>query len=738
MDLSDFLVCLPVFKHLDKPTLQALSAELGKKTLPAGAVLFNQGEPGDALYLIESGRMRIQADIEGAGETVINELGAGDCVGEMALLTGQPRNATVTAIEESQVLCLTQSAFDRLSQKYPALLSGMVSQLLPRFQQVQANLALSRLFGKLDDDLLRKLLEKMGWRHLKSGQTLFRQGEPGEEMYIVVQGRLRVVMESDEGPRTMRELAAGECVGEFALLAEPGTPESLRTATIYATRMTDLLVITRQVFEDLLCQYPQVLLNLTRRIVRRVTGSERSVSNAESSFVITLLPTQPGQRLEAFAGQLAEALTGLGPTLLLDSSRFEQLYGKAGAAATPLDHPLSLVINGWLDEREREHACTIYDPSPALDGSGRLTNWAQRCMEDADLLLLVGEAGADPLPGVLEAGLLQIESRARLELALLHPVDCPIPSGTTAWLAPRQAGAFPVQAHHHVRMGNPADFRRLARRITGKPVGLTLAGGGARGWAHLGVMKALEEAGLEVDWIAGASMGAIVAACFALDWSCERLQELAGQFSNPKKLLDYTFPYVSITSTRYITQMLQDLYGDVSIEDTWRPFFCISCNLTNNTERVHTRGFLWKAVRASMAFPGIFAPIYDEGSVLIDGGAINNLPVDRMRAMCPTGTVIGVDLVTSSSVSGEYDFGPSLSGWQALLGRQVKAPNLLNIVGGLVENANRYHLNEVWRCADLLIKVPVQEFGLLEFDKHARIMQAGYLAASQQIKEFQS
>jgi predicted acylesterase/phospholipase RssA len=139
-----------------------------------------------------------------------------------------------------------------------------------------------------------------------------------------------------------------------------------------------------------------------------------------------------------------------------------------------------------------------------------------------------------------------------------------------------------------------------------------------------------------------------------------------------------------------------------------------------------------------MAFPGIFAPIYDEGSVLIDGGAINNLPVDRMRAMCPTGTVIGVDLVTSSSVSGEYDFGPSLSGWQALLGRQVKAPNLLNIVGGLVENANRYHLNEVWRCADLLIKVPVQEFGLLEFDKHARIMQAGYLAAGKQIKEFQS
>jgi predicted acylesterase/phospholipase RssA len=317
-----------------------------------------------------------------------------------------------------------------------------------------------------------------------------------------------------------------------------------------------------------------------------------------------------------------------------------------------------------------------------------------------------------------------------------------VPQGTAGWLKPLRSGNFPVQAYHHVRLGNRGDYRRLARRIAGRPVGLTLAGGGARGWAHVGVLRALEEAGLEFDWVAGASMGAIVASGIALDWSSERLSELASRFSDPKKLLDYTLPYASITSTRHITRMFQEVYGNCDIEDTWHPFFCVSTNLNVGEERLHTSGPLWKAVRASMAFPGIFAPILEDGNVLIDGGASNNLPVDRMREMCPGGTVIGVDLLQSSPVQGEFEFDSSLSGWQVLLARifpsrrKIKAPNLLNIVAGLVYSASRARLNETWRCADLLIKVPTENFGLLEFDKYTRIIEVGYRAAQEQLLGF--
>jgi predicted acylesterase/phospholipase RssA len=242
--------------------------------------------------------------------------------------------------------------------------------------------------------------------------------------------------------------------------------------------------------------------------------------------------------------------------------------------------------------------------------------------------------------------------------------------------------------------------------------------------------------------VGGASMGAIIAAAYALDLPVERLTELAVKFSDPKKLLDYTFPYASITSTRRITALLQEFCSGANIEDTWRPYFCVSANLTRGEEQVHSSGMLWKSVRASMAFPAVFAPVLEDGCVLIDGGAANNLPVDRMREMCPTGTVIGVDLLTSSPTSGSYDFGPSLSGWQALLGRlspfahPVKAPNLLDIIAGVVYSNNRYRLNEVWRCADLLIRVPVESYGLLEFDKYAQIIDLGYVTAKESIKDF--
>ncbi len=737
---TNIITHLPIFSDLTPAAVQALSSYLEEKRLAAGDVLFRPGDAGDALYIVVSGMLTVYSPQPCGADAPIKSSGPGDCVGEMALLDGQPRRVTVAAAEDTVLLRLAKADFDRLAENDPSLVAGLTSKLLPRFQEAQADLVLARVFGDLDSAALHDLQEKLEWRHLDCGQVLCQQGDSGDEMYIVVQGRLRFSVAKADGVHDVGEIGAGESVGEFALLAEPGAPESLRSATVYATRLTDVIVISRPVFESLLCQYPQALLKLTRRIIHRELLISQSALPEVSAQVITVIPARPGLPLGEFVTQLADTLNSLGATFLFTASRFEQLYGKPGASQTPLDHPTSLVINTWLDERERQHRYVIYEALPILDAAGQLTPWAQRCVEDADIILLVGEGAADPALTAVEAALPAARTRARLELALLYPAGCQVPIGAAGWLALRCSGNFPIKVHHQVRLGNPADFRRLARRVSGRPVGLTLGGGGARGWAHIGVIQAMEEANLEIDWVGGASMGAIIAAGCALDWPPERLRQLAANFSNPKKLLDYTFPYASITATRRITAMLQELCGDAHIEDTWRPYFCVSSNLTRGEEQLHTRGLLWKAMRASMAFPGIFAPILDEGCVLIDGGAANNVPVDRMRELCPTGTVIGVDLVTGSPTSGPYDFGPSLSGWQALaarlipFGRKVKAPTLLDIVAGLVYSNNRYRLNETWRSADLLIQVPVEAYGLLEFDKYRQIIELGYNAAKEQLK----
>jgi predicted acylesterase/phospholipase RssA len=473
---------------------------------------------------------------------------------------------------------------------------------------------------------------------------------------------------------------------------------------------------------------------------------DQSVLLGLKAQAICVLPTQSGLTVDSpasrFARQLAESLNTKGCASFIDPQRFEEGYGKQGIAQTPIDHPASLLLNAWLNEYECKQKYVVYDTTPYVVEDGRLSPWAQRCVENADIILLVSEEGESSIPGEVETCLLSSETRARIELVLLHPDDCRVPSGTAAWLAADRKGIKPFQAHHHVRSGNSRDINRLARRIIGKPVGLTLGGGGARGWAHIGVLRAMEYAHIEIDWVGGASMGSIIAAAYALDMTSSQLGELAARFSNPKKLLDFTFPFASLTATRRITEIFQDVCAGADIEDTWRPFYCVSANLTKGEENTYLTGELWRAIRTSMAFPAVFAPMLEDGCVMIDGGAANNVPVDRMRELCPTGTVIGVNLVTSSPVNQSYQFGPYLSGWQALISRytpfakQIKAPNVFDIMAGLVYSNNCYRLNETKDCANLIINVPVEAYGLLDFDKYSEIIDLGYIAAQEQLKDF--
>jgi predicted acylesterase/phospholipase RssA/CRP-like cAMP-binding protein len=740
MDYLDFITSLPFFSKLHRETIQALASSLEEKNLSSGEVLVNQGDSGQTFYLVASGKLTATSRCAKCGDTSTKDLGPGDYLGEMTLLRGQNYGAIVAAAEDSSILCLHKASFEQLLEIHPELIQAWADELLAHFRQAQSSLALTRVFGELDENILASLQQKLEWHHLDSGDVLFRQGEPGNEMYVVIQGRVRFAVEDGSGAsRDLGEIGAGECVGEFSLLTESGAPESLRSATVYATRQTDLISISRETFEELLEQQPRIVLKLTRRIIHRELHVAQSPVPEMSARVIAVVPLHPHLAMNDFSRELAAALEQQGSTFLLDAASFDDLYGKTGSSQTPLDHPESLLINTWLDEREQEHQFAIYNTQPVLNTSGQLGPWAQRCVEDADLILLVGDSQAYPVINAVDAALSGVKTRARVELVLLHADTERVPSGTASWLGPRSHGNLRVSAHHHIRQRNSSDFHRLGRRISGRTVGLTLGGGGARGWAHIGALRAIEEADLEIDWVGGASMGAIIAAGCALDWTSSQLQGLAERFSDPKKLLDYTLPYASITATRHITNLLQELYGNATIEDTWRPYFCISANLTRGQEQTHTSGPLWKAVRASMAFPGVFAPVFDDGCVLIDGGAANNLPIDRMREFCPTGTVIGVDLLTSSPTSGFYDFGPSLSGWDVLAGRfnpfakKVIAPNLVDIIGGVVYSNDRYRLNEIRGSANLLIEIPVEQYGLLEFDKYLEIIEAGYVAARQQI-----
>jgi NTE family protein len=256
-----------------------------------------------------------------------------------------------------------------------------------------------------------------------------------------------------------------------------------------------------------------------------------------------------------------------------------------------------------------------------------------------------------------------------------------------------------------------ADLGRLARLLTRHGVGLVLSGGGARGFAHLGVIRALREARVPIDFVGGSSIGSIIAAGVAMGWSDDEMRmRYRRSFVDTNPVNDYTFPFVALTRGRKVSRLLQREYGDVLIEDLRRPFFCVSANLTTGRALEHRDGRLADALRASVAIPGVMPPVYRGQEVLVDGAAINNLPVDIMQNHAP-GLVIGSDV-------GADRF--------ALDRRGKRSINICQILmhSGMINSAASAAAQR--ELADVLLKPPLGNVDLLNWRAFDRAIQAGY------------
>lgn len=181
--------------------------------------------------------------------------------------------------------------------------------------------------------------------------------------------------------------------------------------------------------------------------------------------------------------------------------------------------------------------------------------------------------------------------------------------------------------------------------------------------------------------------------------------------------------------------MLQEVFGEICIEDLWRPYFCVSSNLTRAEAVIHQRGELWEAVRASIAIPGIFTPILHNSDVLVDGGALNNFPVDVMVDLCEGGPVIGSNVSPLFEGRRRYEFGPSISGWRVLWSRvnpfssAMRVPSLLGSLMRAQEIRSVSGLRRAESLAALVIRPDVSAFGILDFAAYEPIIEIGYEVA---------
>jgi NTE family protein len=574
-------------------------------------------------------------------------------------------------------------------------------------------LSSATLFQTVDRAALEDLLPSLDWVFLPGGETLFRAGDIGNSMYVVMAGRLRIIAESNDGNKeAIREIARGESVGELALLTGKA-----RSATARAIRDTELARLSREAYENALKRHPQLASQLLVQVAgRQSQGADRSLSkrNIRTVAVLAFDALAPTSR---FVELLIGALQKIGGT--------RHLSARSNSLTAPHGEKPDATVTQRLTELESRHRFLVYQADVAL------SPWTEQCVRQADLILLV--AAADSVPERSRENELfnyfsGREATAAIELVVVHARDFDRAVQTNQWLS-----RLPIQDYYHVAEESKADFARLARFLTGSAVGLVLSGGGARGFAHIGILRALEECDIPIDFIGGTSMGAVIAAQQALGWDWQIMAQVnREQWPRWHPQRNFTLPLVALNSGTRMDQMLRKMFGEAEIQNLAGKFFCVSTNLTRADAMIHRSGALWKAVRASLSIPGIGPPAIENGQVLVDGGLVNNVPADIMRSLCQ-GAVCAVDVSEQVEFKSQLQESYSVSGWNLLwrrlnpLAAKPDLPNMFNILYRTTTVGSLRSVETVKAAADLYLTPPVGKFGIFDWRCIDRIIEAGYL-----------
>ncbi|MHB8384025.1 MAG: patatin-like phospholipase family protein [Candidatus Binataceae bacterium] len=560
---------------------------------------------------------------------------------------------------------------------------------------VASKIAPLAIFEGLAPAIRDSICAQLEWISLPGGWTLFEEGETGDAMFIVLSGRLGVIATTlENGAHVIAQIGAGETVGEMALLS--GEP---RSARVEALRDTELLRMPRGAFDLLIDSSPTAMRFMNGLLVRRLRNTSRRPASDDAPRTLALQPLGADIDAAGFARELAGALTALGRKVVI-----------AGADDAPRG-------TEWFARLEEAHDFVLY----VADNSA--SAWTGLCLRQADRVVAIVRA-APQAPADDSAALeAMINSRRHcaVELAILHPRDSRRAAHTAALLL-----RLPAARHSHVREGNASDLARLARLIAGHAVGIVLSGGGARGFAHLGVLAALKEAGIAIDLYAGSSMGAIIAATAALEWDREEaLEHLVPAFVTTNPLSDYTIPIIALARGRKVSRRLREHFGDLTLEGCWRTLICTASDLTTGQVRIYRSGPIWKALRASVAIPGVLTPVIEGNHIVVDGGVLNNLPIDLMLAM-RRGPVIAVDVMRDHTIAAGAEGLEELSILNMLRPARRGSPNIVALLmraGTVGSEAQVRHLRPQ---VDLLIEPRIESIGMLDWKAYRIAIDAGY------------
>ncbi len=560
---------------------------------------------------------------------------------------------------------------------------------------------LAQLFGDITDEQLKQVFSIADVLTVEAGQYLFQQGDSENALYIVLSGRLRALHQTEDGMKILGDVSAGEPVGELALFSkEP------RTASVVAIRKTAVVQIDEADYNALVNQYPQFAFTLTQFVINRLKRNafQQKLGAAPKNIVVIML--QPDHDFTPWTDAMMRELGVMGMNINV-------YYPEAQSSENP---------HAIFEDMENSKGMNILvcdDEHPV---------WANQCLMYCDLVVVATEFDAPSTLYDIEKHLGIYSDNIlnkKIYLLLLHTENAPLPTQTRRWFEHRI-----VNLHLHIRKNNSKDIRRFCRIITHQAVGLVLGGGGAKGFAHIGAAKAMLEMGIEFDFVGGTSAGALYGIGLTLtDFNMPQVTQIC-QKGVARRVTsnDYNLPFLSLMTGKKMRAYLHEMLGDTHLEDIWVNTYCVSTNYSTAAIKIHDMGLARQKLEASIAIPGVFPPVIIDRHLHVDGGVMDNLPIEAMYQK-PVRHVIAIALSAQSPHLVNIDEIPSA--WALLVNTFTKKHRYrLPQMAALLINS--LTLNSVQKQAitktqvSLYLEMDLRTFGFLDWTKWQELIEKGY------------
>ncbi|OAF69797.1 hypothetical protein A3Q56_02456 [Intoshia linei] len=716
------------------------------KTYKTGNVIVTKGVICTELHFIVSGS--IEVCFESFDSNVISpKIPQNYLINILSIISSEPSLFTLKCDSDCELATINKKSFYKMIIQNPNLFVNLSNMAMGNFQPIiwQMDYAFDLKF-------------------IHSGKSIYQQSQKSEMIYSIISGKVRCILCGNNSNSIILpsdiEKNSRRIIGEFKHGDILGLPEYLLNThhknTCVAVRDTELAVMSGHTLNYIRSAYNVSLDRIAYLLGQQVVMKSSHVRLNEDLTIpkihtVALLPMAKNVPITGLALELQHSLLNYGSTLRLSREVIKFRLGLSILEETS-QHRLS----AWLAHQEENSRTVIYECNYTSD-----SRWNRICLRQADIVLFVVNNLQDSI-SLTEMDLFfkNENIRALKHLVILYKPNSLKPSRTGQWLESRP---WCTNFHHirvpqrvyklkskkmlylykdiHTETANvKSDCSRLARFITGNSIGLVLGGGGARGAAHLGIIKILEENDIPIDMVGGVSIGSLIGATYCMESNRSLMYLLLQEWFlvGSKlwyKIIDLTYPIVSLFTGHVFNWSLRKIFHSKRIEDLWIPFFCVSTDLTSSKIRIHRQGPLWQYVRASMTLSGYLPPLCDpsDGHMLVDGGYVNILPVDIMRTY-------GMRKIIAVDVGAEHDtdftdYGSELSGWwllfkrlfSGIVGKKVKILGMAEIQTRLTYVCCVQSLCNIKEMPDCLyLRPPIQKFGTLQFSLMDAITDIGY------------